>query len=55
LATQRDRHLQRIAEKGGMGCRKASGYNTDSRVEAAIGRDKPMIGDALRFRKDGRR
>jgi Transposase DDE domain len=53
--TQRDRHLQRIAEKGRMGWQKASGYNTRSRVEAAIGRYKQVIGDGLRFRKDGRR
>jgi ribonuclease HII len=52
--TQRDRHLQHIAEKGRMGWQKASGYNTRSRVEAAIGRYKQMIGDRLRFRKDTR-
>jgi len=33
--TQRDRHLQRIAEKGRMGWQKASGYNKHSQVEAA--------------------
>ena len=53
--TQRDRHLERIAEKGRMGCPKAPGYNTRSRVEAAIGRYKQVIGDGLRSRKDGRR
>ena len=53
--TQRDRHLQRIAEKGRMGWQKASGYNKRSRVEAAIGRYKQVIGDGLRSRKDGRR
>jgi len=31
--TQRDRHLQDIAEKGRMGWQKASGYNVRSRVE----------------------
>ena len=36
--TQRDRHLQCIAEKGRMGWQKMSGYNARSRVEAAIGR-----------------
>ena len=30
-------------------------HNTRSRVEAAIGRYKQVIGDGLRFRKDGRR
>jgi Transposase DDE domain len=53
--TQRDRHLQGIAEKGRMGWQKASGYNVRSRVEAAIGRYKQVIGDGLRFRKDERR
>ena len=43
--TQRDRHLQCIAEKGRMGWQKASGYNKRSRVEAAIGRYKQVIGD----------
>jgi hypothetical protein len=32
-----------------------SGYNQRSRVEAAIGRYKQVIGDGLRSRKDGRR
>ena len=53
--TQRDRHLQGIAEKGRTGWQKASGYNKRSRVEAAIGRYKQVIGDGLRFRKDNRR
>jgi hypothetical protein len=50
---QRDRHLQRIAEKGRMGWQKASGDNKRSRVEAAIGRYKQVIGDGLRSREDG--
>ena len=53
--TRRDCHLQCIAEKGRMGWQRASGYNKRSRVEAAIGRYKQVIGDGLRFRKDGRR
>ena len=53
--TQRDRHLQDIAEKGRMGWQKASGYNVRSRVEAAIGRYKQVIGDGLHFHKDARR
>ena len=32
-----------------------SGYNKRSRVEAAIGRYKQVIGDGLRSRKDHRR
>jgi hypothetical protein len=53
--TQRDIHLQGIAEKGRMGWQKTSGYNVRSRIEAAIGRYKQVVGDALRFRKDERR
>jgi hypothetical protein len=53
--TQRDRHLQCMAEKGRMGWQKASDYNIRSRVEAAVGRYKQVIGDGLRFRKDERR
>jgi len=53
--TQRDCHLQDIVEKGRMGWQKASGYNARSRVEAAVGRYKQVIGDGLRFRKDERR
>ena len=52
--TQRDRHLQRISEKGRLGWQKASGYNKRSRIEAAIGRYKQMIGGGLRSRKDTR-
>ncbi len=53
--TQRDRHLQHIAEHGRMGWQKASGYNTRARAEAAIGRFKRVIGDGLRSRTDKRR
>ena len=53
--TQRDRHQQCIANKGRLGWQKASGYSTRSRVEAAIGRYKQVIGDGLRFHKDERR
>ena len=53
--TQRDRHLQCIAEKGRMAWQKASGYNRRAKVEAAIGRWKQVIGDGLRSRIDERR
>ena len=53
--TQRGRHLQCIAETGRLGWQKVSGDNKRSRVETAIGRYKPVTGDGLRFRKDGRR
>jgi hypothetical protein len=48
--TPRDRHLQQIAEHGRMGWQKRSGYNRRALVEAAIGRYKRVIGDALRSR-----
>jgi len=46
--TQRDRHLQQIAERGRMGWQKNSGYNRRALAEGAIGRYKRVIGDALR-------
>ena len=52
--TQRDRHLQLIAEHGRMGWQKASGYNRRALVEADIGRFKRVIGDGLRSRTDQR-
>ena len=52
--TQRDRHLQFIAEHGRMGWQKASGYNQRARAEAAISRYKRVIGDGLRSRTDRR-
>ena len=52
--TQRDRHLQLIAEHGRMGWQKASGYNWRALVEADIGRWKRVIGDGLRSRTDER-
>ena len=53
--TQRDRHLQHIAEHGRMAWQRASGYTKRARAEAAIGRWKQVIGDGLRSRPDGRR
>jgi hypothetical protein len=52
--TQRDRHLQLIAERGRMGLHKASGYNWRALVEADIGRWKRVIGDALSSQRDAR-
>ena len=56
----RDRHLQHveprgspdIAKHGRMAWRKASGYTTRARAEAAIGRFKQVVGDGLRSRTD---
>ena len=52
--TQRDGHLQVIAERGRMGWQKASGYNFRALVEADISRWKRVIGDGLRSRTDRR-
>jgi hypothetical protein len=52
--TQRDRHLQCIAERGRMGWQKAPGYNWRALVEADIARWKRVIGDGLRSQTDGR-
>jgi len=53
--TQRDRHLQLIAEHGRMAWRKASGYTKRARIEATMGRWKQVIGDELCAHTDERR
>ncbi|WP_201863430.1 IS5 family transposase [Microvirga soli] len=53
--TQRDRHLQSIAEHGRMGWQKRSGYTRRAPVEAAISRLKRVNGTALRSRTKHRR
>jgi hypothetical protein len=53
--TQRDRHLQSIAEHGRIGWQERSGYTRRALVESAISRFKRVIGDALRSRTDRRR
>ena len=53
--TQRDRHLQFIAEHGRIAWQKASGYTKRARAEATISRFKQVIGDGLRSRMDERR
>ena len=53
--TQRDRHLQFIAERGRAAWQTTSGYTKRARVEATIGRFKQVIGDGLRSRTDERR
>jgi hypothetical protein len=53
--TQRDRHLQLIAERGRMAWQIASGYTKRAKAEAAIGRWKQVIGDRLRAHTDERR
>ncbi|MGI4795412.1 MAG: IS5 family transposase [Janthinobacterium lividum] len=53
--TQRDRHLQMIAEHGRRRWQKASGYHWRALVEADISRFKRVIGNGLRSRTDRRR
>ena len=50
--TQRDRHLQLIAEHGRMAWQKASGYTKRARAETAISRYKRVIGGRLRSHTD---
>jgi hypothetical protein len=53
--TQRDRHLQSIAEHRRIGWQKRSGYTRRALVESVISCFKRVIGDALRSRTDRRR
>src|SRR5215207_6169331 len=53
--TQRDHHLQLIAEQGRMGWQRASGYTKRARAETAISRYKRVIGDELRSHTEERR
>ena len=46
--SQRDRHIQLLAQHGRMGWQKATGYGRRSLVETAMGRYKWLIGPALR-------
>ena len=52
--TQRDRHLQAIAEHGRMGWQKTSGYNWRALVGADISRWKRVMGNGLRSQTEGR-
>jgi hypothetical protein len=46
--TQRDHHIQAIAEQGRMGWQRTSGYNARAGAEGAMSRYKRIIGDTLR-------
>ena len=48
--TQRDRHLELIAEHGRMAWQKATGYHARAKAEAAMSRYKRVIGNTLRSR-----
>jgi hypothetical protein len=50
--TQRDGHIQAIAEKGRMAWQRDSGYNQRAGVEGQFARWKQVIGDGLRFHSD---
>jgi transposase len=46
--TQRDHHIQVIAEQGRMGWQRTSGYNARAGAEGTMSRYKRIIGDTLR-------
>ena len=50
--TQRDGHIQAIAEKGRMAWQRDSGYNQRAGVEGQFARWKQVIGNGLRFHSD---
>jgi hypothetical protein len=52
--TQRDRHLQRIAERDRLSWQRTSGYNFRALVESGISRWKRVIGDGLGSQTEGR-
>ena len=53
--TQRDCHLQDIAEHGRMAWQAASGYTKRARAETGMARFKQVIGEGLRSHTDERR
>ncbi len=53
--TQRDHHLQQIAEHGRMAWQKASGYTKRARAKTSMARFKQVIGHGLRSHTDERR
>ena len=50
--TQRDRHIQTIAETGRLAWQRTSGYNKRAGVESQMARWKGVLGEALRFHSD---
>jgi hypothetical protein len=53
--TQRNRHLQIVAEHGRTGWQKTSGHDARAGAEGAMSRCKRIIGDTLRTHTPGRR
>jgi hypothetical protein len=54
VPTQRDLHLQLIAERSRMAWQKASGHNRRAPAEVNISRYQRVIGEGLRSHTDGR-
>ena len=52
--TQRDEHLQHIAEHGRIAWQTASGYTKRAKAETGMSRFKQVIGDGLRSHTDER-
>jgi len=52
--TQRDRHLQHIAEHGRLAWQTASGYTKRAKAETGMSRFKQVIGDGLHSHTDER-
>lgn len=50
--SQRDRHIQMIAQTGRMAWQRSSGYNKRAGVESQMARWKGVLGEALRFHSD---
>ncbi len=50
--SQRDHHIQTIAETGRIPWQKVSGYNQRAKVERQVGRSEQVLGPALRFHTD---
>lgn len=48
--TQRDRHIQTIAERGRLGWQRQTDYGKRSKAETAMARYKRILGDQLRAR-----
>jgi hypothetical protein len=49
--TQRDRHIQSIAENGRLGWQRETDYGKRSKAETAMSRYKRILGDHLHARK----
>jgi hypothetical protein len=48
--TQRDRHIQSIAERGRLGWQRQTDYGKRSKAETAMAHYKRILGDQLRAR-----